>query len=88
MLKKQLLAAMEGKHRDAKPKKRREQLNLQAAATEAAEVKAWTCKTCDVMVEAEGDYCRACAQYWQDVENGIFDDQDYGEAYEQAIDHF
>lgn len=44
------------------------------AAAETAEVKSWTCKTCDTMVEAEGRHCRACAQYWTDVESGLFDD--------------
>lgn len=75
-----------GNHRkNTKPELK---VRLPDAIAEAQEVKTWTCKTCDVMVEAHGDHCRACAQYWTDVEAGMFDDQDYGEAYEQATDHF
>lgn len=48
--------------------------DLKDANTENAEVKSWTCKTCDAMVQREGAYCDACAQYWIDVKNGIFDD--------------
>lgn len=58
------------------------------AAAVAQEVRNWTCKTCDMMVEAEGDHCSACTQYWQDVESGVFDDQDYGQEWSDALDHF
>lgn len=48
---------------------------LRAAETEAAEVRSWTCATCDTMVETEGDHCRACASYWSDVDDGMYDDE-------------
>lgn len=62
--------------------------DLNKAKAENAEVKSWTCKTCDTMVRAEGEYCDACAQYWRDVEDGIFDDQDYGQKWAEALDEF
>lgn len=47
------------------------------ADAEAAEVRSWTCATCDTMVETEGEHCRACAAYWSDVRNGLFDDDGF-----------
>lgn len=44
------------------------------AQIEAEQAGKWLCKTCDTLVETDGDYCRACAQYWQDVASGMFDD--------------
>lgn len=46
------------------------------AEIEAEEAGKWLCKSCDTFVEADGDHCRACAQYWQDVSDGIFDDEE------------
>lgn len=58
------------------------------AEIEAEEAKKWICAHCDTFVEAEGDLCRACAQYQRDVRDGLYDDQDYGEAWEQALNNF
>jgi hypothetical protein len=50
------------------------------AETEAAETNRWKCKTCDAPTSGENsDYCTACSQYWIDVENGVFDDDPYGD---------
>lgn len=46
---------------------------LREAASEAAEVRSWTCETCDTMVETEGAHCRSCASYWQDVRDGLYE---------------
>lgn len=51
--------------------------DLKDAIAENAEVRSWTCQTCDVMVQREGAYCDACAQYWVDVKNGVFDDDSW-----------
>lgn len=33
------------------------------------------CATCPTILEEHDEkYCRTCAPYWQDVENGLFDD--------------
>lgn len=45
------------------------------AETEAAEVKSWTCQSCDVMVEEDGEHCAACRQYWNDVRDGMFEEE-------------
>lgn len=50
--------------------------DLIEAKAEMAEVRSWTCATCDTMVQTDGDHCTACAQYWQDVRNGVFDDKE------------
>lgn len=55
--------------------------DLKDARAENAEARSWQCATCDTMVEAEGAHCRACAQYWQDCDDGMFDD-DYLQACE------
>lgn len=45
------------------------------ARAENAEVKSWKCETCDLMIENfQQQYCRACSQYWTDVQMGVFDD--------------
>lgn len=49
-------------------------MHLRLADSEAAETKSWTCKTCDTMVEADGEHCRSCAAYWADCASGLFDD--------------
>lgn len=54
-------------------------LAIRQAEAEAAEVRSWTCETCDTMVEDEGPFCRSCAAYWRDLESeearsfGLFD---------------
>lgn len=48
--------------------------DLAEAKAENAEVKSWTCKSCDKMVEQEGVYCAGCQAYWHDVSGGLFDD--------------
>lgn len=48
--------------------------DLKNARSEHAEVKSWTCQTCDTMVQRDGAHCDACRQYWTDVYNGVFDD--------------
>lgn len=48
------------------------------AVTEANEARKWKCESCDLMIENErAQYCAACSQYWTDVENGMFDTEDY-----------
>lgn len=46
---------------------------IRDAQAEYEEVSSWTCETCNTMTECEGPYCRACAAYWQDVRDGMFD---------------
>ena len=52
--------------------KRSERITLAEARTEAAEVAAWKCESCDVLIE-DGRHCWQCASYWKDVDNGVFD---------------
>jgi len=48
---------------------------LREAAIENEEVRSWKCASCDTMIEEEGKrYCRTCADYWRDVDAGMFDD--------------
>lgn len=46
--------------------------DLKETRSEYAEVKSWTCQTCDTMVQRDGVHCDACRQYWTDVDNGLF----------------
>lgn len=49
---------------------------IRLAANENDAVRQWVCATCDSMTEPEqsGPHCWACASYWADVRNGLFDD--------------
>lgn len=50
---------------------------LRQAEAEVAEVRSWTCASCDTMVEDGSEdrgYCRSCDAYWRDVGDGLFDD--------------
>lgn len=39
------------------------------------EEASWVCRTCPTMLgDADQQYCRHCAAYWQDVQNGLFGD--------------
>jgi len=49
--------------------------DLGKSHVENAEVKSWTCASCDKMVETEWVYCRSCAMYWADVDAGLFDEE-------------
>lgn len=40
---------------------------------EIIEAETLKCRSCDTIVEVAG-YCRHCADYWEDVRNGLFDD--------------
>jgi len=43
----------------------------------AAEERSWTCESCSVMIEPGIDttHCRNCASYWEDCQNGLYDDR-------------
>lgn len=46
------------------------------ALEELDEVRSWKCESCDTLIETENSrYCRACAAYWEDVRNGLFEDE-------------
>lgn len=42
-------------------------------AIEVLEAETLMCRSCTTIVEAPG-YCRTCADYWNDVRNGLWDD--------------
>jgi hypothetical protein len=44
----------------------------------ADEERMWTCLTCDTMIPPDNHdiYCRSCRDYWNDLANGAFDDDD------------
>jgi hypothetical protein len=48
-------------------------ISVREAEIEAAEVRTWTCETCDTMTEPDERYCLHCKLYWEDVRNGLFD---------------
>lgn len=52
--------------------------DLGEARVEMDEARSWVCASCDKMIEEneEGSYCRSCASYWKDVQNGLFDRDD------------
>jgi len=52
-------------------------MRLRRAQTESADVNSWKCKTCDRMIEGDDPcdvYCRYCASYWRDVDEGLWAD--------------
>lgn len=53
-------------------------LRPQEYAMIAAEEFGWKCESCNKFTEegVEGRYCRYCAEYWEDVRNGLFDRYD------------
>ena len=42
-------------------------------AAEVLEAETLTCRSCTKIVEVPG-YCRHCADYWNDVRNGLWDE--------------
>lgn len=34
----------------------------------------WQCETCTAPAEENGRYCLSCCLYWNDVANGLWDD--------------
>lgn len=62
--------------------------DLAEARAENAEERASVCKTCDTRILPGQEHCPACRQYWQDVADGVFDDQDYGQKWAEALDEF
>lgn len=54
--------------------KPRRKIPVHVAATEAMEVRSWTCETCNLMVDDGERYCRHCGPYWEDVKNGLWED--------------
>jgi hypothetical protein len=49
--------------------------DLNEARAEDKEARSWKCESCTTLVEIEGTHCRTCAQYWEDVAAGVFDDE-------------
>ena len=41
------------------------------------------CNSCDVFIDDDKDYCFECGSYWEDVDNGMFD-----EHYEFTDEHY
>jgi hypothetical protein len=46
---------------------------LRQAETERVE-SAWQCDTCPAPREEDSRYCRHCRMYWNDLENGLFEE--------------
>lgn len=43
------------------------------ARLQADDASTWKCHTCETIIES-GDYCWPCSSYWEDVRNGLWDD--------------
>ncbi len=50
-------------------------LAIRNAKIEQAE-SAWQCHSCSAPSEEDSRYCRHCRMYWEDVDNGLFADDD------------
>ena len=51
--------------------------DLHEARAEHREAISWKCASCNKMIEDQEDeaiYCRSCAVYWRDVDNGLFEE--------------
>jgi hypothetical protein len=59
--------------------------DLREGATEAKEAASWSCKSCGTTIEEnrDGDYCRYCEDYWNDLDDGGFDDDYDDDLYEE-----
>lgn len=55
--------------------KPRPKFDERLARQEGEDAARWLCASCPTMIEPEqpGPFCRNCASYWEDVENGIFE---------------
>jgi hypothetical protein len=51
-------------------------LTLQRATEIAASDDIGLCLSCDNLAVEGHDYCTCCASYWQDVDEGLFDEDD------------
>lgn len=47
-------------------------------AVDQTEQDDWQCRTCSSEAQENSIYCMHCEMYWDDVDNGLFDD-DYPE---------
>jgi hypothetical protein len=54
-----------------------EKVRVPDARAQAREARRWQCETCETFIEDHRDgarNCWRCAQYWEDVAAGLFDD--------------
>lgn len=51
-------------------------IRVEEAANEAQEAASWQCESCNTFIEEyrDGPHCHHCAEYWDDVSRGLFDD--------------
>lgn len=51
------------------------QADILDALAEAKEAAKWKCETCEQPAQEDKPHCLSCELYWQDVANGVFDNE-------------
>ena len=62
-------------------------ISIQDALAEKEDDDGILCKTCKAPAEEGSPYCWMCASYWEDCDNGLWQD-DWPEAKASALDGF